>query len=340
MDYIDESYIMQIASRLALFQKKDKSLYTFRCPYCGDSQKNKLKTRGYLFAKGNKTLYYCHNCHKSCLFQTFLKDLDNNLYKEYQLEKFKGEYKVKKPILPKVTNRPKGWDLSSQEDDLLSKIMDRTDKLEQDHIAVKYLMDRKIPRDKWSRIYYLDDISKIVQLQPSYKDRIKGKESRLIFPYYNDGKLVAVTCRALEKNPIKYLTVKLNSEIPLIYGLEYIKMDKPIIVVEGPIDSLFLDNCVAVSGSSFKKILQYLPVQQMRVVLDNQPRNKEIVKEYNKVIKNNMNIFLWPSNVKQGSDINDLILEGWNKERIQEMIANNTYNGMEAEMRFILWKRS
>ena len=47
MDIIDVKYINLISSRLSKFKRVKPNLYNFRCPICGDSQKNKNKTRGY-----------------------------------------------------------------------------------------------------------------------------------------------------------------------------------------------------------------------------------------------------------------------------------------------------
>ena len=57
--------------------------YRFRCPYCGDSQKSKMKARGYVVEKWGKQLFKCHNCGLSKSFDQFLKDMDADLYAEY-----------------------------------------------------------------------------------------------------------------------------------------------------------------------------------------------------------------------------------------------------------------
>ena len=46
--FVDIKYIGLLSPNLSQFKKKKDGLYNFRCPYCGDSQKNKLKARGYL----------------------------------------------------------------------------------------------------------------------------------------------------------------------------------------------------------------------------------------------------------------------------------------------------
>ena len=99
MSYIEEKYIGLVSSRLDKFVKKSKT-YNFRCLYCGDSQINRNKARGYLYTIKNSYNYKCHNCGKSCTFSTFLKDLDSTLHDEYVFEKFKSGGKSNLTLIP------------------------------------------------------------------------------------------------------------------------------------------------------------------------------------------------------------------------------------------------
>ena len=85
MDLIDSKYIGLISSRLLKFKKIKADLYTFRCPLCGDSKKQKNKTRGYIFphTKSQNFLFKCHNCGASMSFGNLLKQLDVVIYKQY-----------------------------------------------------------------------------------------------------------------------------------------------------------------------------------------------------------------------------------------------------------------
>ena len=89
MSFIDSKYIGLISVRLQKFSKKKEGLYTFRCPYCGDSQKNKNKTRGYIYKHKNDHNFKCHNCGASKSFTNFLKDQDVVLYDQYVMERYK-----------------------------------------------------------------------------------------------------------------------------------------------------------------------------------------------------------------------------------------------------------
>ena len=57
MSYLDTKYINLASASLQKYKKVKNGLWTFRCPYCGDSKKNKNKTRGYIFSvKGDHVL--------------------------------------------------------------------------------------------------------------------------------------------------------------------------------------------------------------------------------------------------------------------------------------------
>ena len=89
MDYVDSKFIGLVSSRLEKFKRVKSNLYNFRCPICGDSKKNKSKTRGYLYNVKANTNFKCHNCGASMSFNNFLKQIDPAVQKQYALEKFK-----------------------------------------------------------------------------------------------------------------------------------------------------------------------------------------------------------------------------------------------------------
>ena len=101
-NYVDLKYINILSARLEQFKQKGKNLFNFRCPYCGDSQKDKTKARGYLYAVKNDMFYKCHNCGIGTNMPNFIKDRDQKLYSEYCFEKFK-----KKPKKEEVDFKPK-----------------------------------------------------------------------------------------------------------------------------------------------------------------------------------------------------------------------------------------
>lgn len=335
--YLDLKYISLISGRLSLFKKKDVHLFNFRCPLCGDSSAKKNKTRGYFYrvSKKNVMSMKCHNCGVSMYFSTFLKTFDSTLYQSYLLEVFKDD----KPIVVEENVVDFKVDENRFEPvTLLDKLLDRLDTLPEDNEAVQFCLKRKIPKNVFNRLYFIDDMHKIETLSYKYLNKIPSNEPRLVMPFYDmQGKLEGLTCRALRGEELRYVTVKIVDDGLMIFGSELVNPNKRVYVTEGPIDSLFLPNAIAVGGVAFDKISRLaIPKENMIIILDNQPRNNEVVKQYLKYIKNGYNIFVWPQNMIE-KDINDLVLAGY--QDIPALIEERFSKGLEAEMRITIWKR-
>jgi transcription elongation factor Elf1 len=140
MLFIEHKYISLLSNRLQRFTRLNEKSYNFRCPLCGDSQKNSYKARGYIYQKKDKMLFFCHNCGASMLFGNFLKQIDNNLYNEYSQEMF----------LNKERPKEKDVDITKIEHpkfriDSPLKYLKKISQLEPDHPVKRYVMRRKIP---------------------------------------------------------------------------------------------------------------------------------------------------------------------------------------------------
>ena len=322
MDLVDSKYIGLISSRLQKFKKVKTDLYNFRCPICGDSQKNKNKTRGYLYQVKNNTNFKCHNCGASMSLNNFLKQMDTTLHKQYTLEKFKEghtgknfvveepKFDFKKPVFKQSIDLPKASSNS---------------------VAKEYLEKRKLDPDKF---YYAEGFKRWTNTQKKTFSTIGRDEPRIIIPMYGEDKnLIGFQGRALDKSPNKYITIMIQEEAPKIYGLEKINRDLPIYLVEGPFDSTFVTNSVALCGSDGD--IRCLEGSSIIFVYDNEPRNREIVGRIERCIERNESVVIWPSNVKE-KDINDMVLAGHD---VQSVLESNTYSGLEAKIKFNNWKK-
>jgi|TARA_Y100000052_G_C2952499_1_gene88170 transcription elongation factor Elf1 len=330
-NYVDLKYINILSVRLEQFKQKGKNLFNFRCPYCGDSQKDKTKARGYLYAVKNDMFYKCHNCGHGTNMPNFIKDRDQKLYSEYCLEKFK-----KKPKKEEVDFKPKFDKVEFDDLNLGMKISD----LKDTHPAKKFVLDRKIPRDKLDLLYCCNRFMTLVnRVKPgTFKDVTKDYP-RLIIPFYDEsGKLFAFQGRAFGKEQPKYITIKLDESKQKVYGLERVNFLQPIKVVEGPLDSLFLDNCLASAGADLKNVKKSLPEDQITYIYDNEPRNREIIKHMYSVIDKGYSLVIWPDDLKH-KDINDMIISGLTSEQITDIIHNNTFSGLAATAKLDFYKR-
>jgi len=323
-----------MSSRLGRFTKKKDDLYNFRCPICGDSQKNKSKSRGYVYRKKNDYFYMCHNCGISITFYNFLKQVDPTLLKEYQLERYTngetGNNNYPKPSFDEFKTEQPVFKEKIQLPSIAS--------LEEDHFARKYVQQRKIPIELQNSLYYANDFKQFVGSFGIEKD-IPDGDKRLVIPFYDKEKnLIAFQGRALGESKIRYITIKLHDDVKKIYGAERIDPEKKIYVFEGPIDSMFIKNSVATADSHLEAITDVFDKSSVVLVFDNEPRNKEIVKQIERAIDNHMNVVIWPEMIVE-KDVNEMVLNGFSTDEIQDILDNHTHQNLRAKMEFINWKK-
>jgi len=322
MDLIDSKYIGLVSSRLQKFKRVKADLYNFRCPICGDSQKNKNKTRGYLYPVKNNTNFKCHNCGASLSFNNFLKEIDPTLHKQYIMEKFKEghtgknfvveepKFEFVKPVFKKKLDLPKASEVP---------------------IAREYLEKRKLNPEKF---YFADKFKEWTNTQKETFNTIGRDESRIIIPLYDlESNLIGFQGRALGPSPNKYITVMLSNESPKLYGLEKVDSSKTIYIVEGPFDSTLVENAIAMCGSDVD--IRSFGWSDYIWVFDNEPRNREIVNRISKTIDRGDKVIIWPTNIQQ-KDINDMVLAGIN---VMDVLKSNTLSGLEAKIKFNNWKK-
>ena len=125
----------------------------------------------------------------------------------------------------------------------------------------------------------------------------------------------------------------LDDDAPKIYGLDDINDKFPVFVTEGPFDSTFVSNSIAMCGSDGD--VRRWGVNDPVWVYDNEPRNREIVKRISDTISRGEKVVIWPSNIVE-KDINDMVLGGHN---VMEVLQSNTYSNLEANLKFNTWKR-
>ena len=331
MDLIDSKYIGLVSSRLQKFKRVKADLYNFRCPICGDSQRNKSKARGYLYPVKNNTNFKCHNCGASLSFNNFLKELDPVLHKQYTLEKFKEGHTGKNFVVEEPKFNFQKPDFFTKREN--SKNLKKLDlpKASENSVAKEYLEKRKLNPEKF---YFADKFKEWTNTQKQTFDTISRDESRIIIPMYDtDSNLIGFQGRALGPNSVKYITVMLSDDAPKIYGLDQINISKPIYIVEGPFDSTFVENAVAMCGSDID--IRSFGWCDYIYVFDNEPRNREIVNRISKIIDRGDKIVIWPTSIEQ-KDINDMVLTGLN---VMDVLKSNIYSGLEAKIKFNNWKK-
>jgi hypothetical protein len=275
-----------------------------------------------MYVMKNNTNFKCHNCGASLSLNNFIKKLDTTLHKQYTIEKFKEGhtgrnftaeepvFNFKKPVFKKKLDLPKA---------------------SEDPVANKYLVERKLNPD---RFYFTDSFKKWTNSKKQTFDSTYRDEPRIIIPMYDrDKDLIGFQGRSLIPNSVKYITVMLNDHSPKLYGLDNVDEKQPIYIVEGPFDSTFVENAVAMCGSDVD--IRSFDWSDHIWVLDNEPRNREIVNRIAKLIDRGEKVVIWGNNIVE-KDINDMVLAGHD---VMSMIKLNTYAGLEAKIKFNTWKK-
>ena len=319
-------YANLVSSRLEKFKQVRTGVYTFRCPYCGDSEKYKNKTRGYFFTKKSGLVFKCHNCGVGRSFSNFLKDNAQDVYDEYVLERYKSgltgkgrnvadpEFSFEKPTFKKKGELKKVSELNKK------------------HPAYEYIVNRKLDP---SLFFFTDQFCKWTNEQkPTFKS-IKKDQSRIIIPFIDkDGSWFGYQGRSLDPNDkMRYITIMFDEDRSKIYGLDRINESKSVYIVEGPFDSTFIQNSVAMAGSDVDP--RTFGWSDYIWVYDNEPRNREIVNRISKTIDRGDNIIIWPKGIEQ-KDINDMVIAGHD---IMSILTMNIYSNLKAKIKFNYWKK-
>jgi transcription elongation factor Elf1 len=331
----DTKFLNFLSSRLDRFKRVRDNLWNFRCPLCGDSSRNKRKARGYVYQKQTDLFYKCHNCGSGLSIGNLIKEIDSNLHKQYVMERYKagetGKRKTKEPEFkfetPKFKPKKTTIDLPSIES------------LPKEHYARVYCEGREIPQQFMDKIFYAEDFKNwaLSVCQVDYSN-LMGKEPRLVIPFFDrDNQLIGAQGRALQESKIRYVTVKVHEDAPKVFGLERWNSDQHTYLVEGPIDSLFLPNCLAMAGADMSD-LSILDNTKTTLIFDNEPRNFQIVKSMIRSLQDGWKIVVWPNSITC-KDINDMVLTSIRDARLVEIINTNTYSGQRGEWEVKSWKK-
>ena len=335
MSYIDTKFLNLLSTRLPKFKRKSENLFNFRCPHCGDSKKSSSKARGFVYRKKNDMFFKCHNCGVGQTLGNLIKFLDPTMYKEYVFERFKdGKVESEKPefdFTPSKILKSK----TANEKQLDS--LKRFDQLVTTHPAKKFVFDRLIPKEHWDKFFFCSKFFEWTNsIVPNKFPSLQYDHPRVVIPFYDRaGNFFAFQGRAFGKEQPKYITIKFDETKQKIYGIDRIDLNKPVMITEGPIDSLFLDNAIALAGADAVVNIQHT---QCTMIFDNEPRNEHIVNRMKTAVDKKFNLVIWPESLKY-KDINDMIIAGMSSTKVSSLIHSSTYCGLEAHQHINNWKR-
>lgn len=335
---VDLFWINKISYKLDSFKEIKTSrqkLFNCRCPVCGDSKKKTSKKRFFLYEKSGVINVTCKKCGYGRSFYNFMKEIFPDLFEEYKktliTERFRLNKHKYKEVESVVETEPVKKRVLSEIPGCVS-----IDELPEDHPCVKYLESRCLIKYKDKFLFSEDFL--VTAKGFSYRKVDEGSfpsDSRLIIPFREkDGTIKALQGRSLDKNPsLKYITIKTDESNDKIYGLESLDPSKTVYCIEGPIDSMFLDNCIATCDSNLTK------AEADFYIWDNQPRSRDIVKLMKSAIDSGKGVVIWPDMGDSKTDINELIIQGIDKKDIMNMIKERSFKGLRAKLEFVGWKK-
>ena len=323
--HVEIKYLNLLSTRLERFKQKKPYLWNFRCPYCGDSQRNKTKARGFVFQLKGELMYKCHNCGVSVPFPKLLQDLDPELYKEYRMEKFVSPKRTDMRKVERiVSNKP------TFETNILQDLIPLSN-LNNTHPAKRYILERKLPTEA---LYFTEKFKEWTNsIKPNTFEDTDNDEPRIIIPFRDkEGNVFGYQGRSLRPSSVRYITILLQEDKPKIYGLNKLNYEETTYITEGPFDSMLLPNAIAMAGADCTP-----PdgLDSWVFVYDNEPRNKQITNRISKHISDGDSVVIWPSDIKE-KDINDMVLAGHN---VHEIVSSCTYSGLTATLKLNDWRK-
>ena len=328
--WVDKKYAGQLSLYLVEFKQLQKNVWNFRCPICGDSKKKKFKKRGYLFEHKGTILFKCHNCGNSLNLYSFIKLISTDLAREYLLEVYCND-KKETELLSELSKETHTNDINIKHDNELLKPFKKLADLKISHRAVIWAKERLIPEKYFSVLRFTNNYSVNIENNPENK----YSDERIIIPFNDSsGELLALQGRAIYKQgKLRYKTTILKG--PKIFGVDSTDITEDVFITEGPIDSMFLNNSVAVAGaSSFKIVDDYIPKDKQVFIFDNEPRNPDIIKMMKTVLIMERRLVILPRSLPK--DINDMVLKGHNVEQI---VRTNIVSGITGNLKLQEWRR-
>lgn len=321
LDKYDE---LEFISRLNLPKQRRVPIgFNFPCPLCKEG-KSKNKRRAFILTN-NKRHYYnvfhCHNCGINLSFKNFLKEVDPVLFEEYK----EKEKRVKLEKLKTSTlGKNKSIDNTLEYDLKYIKLSKDFIPVEENLTALKYCQKRKIPKKVIENMYYCKEGSIL-------DDDVMSEYDMIIFPFYDHNKVYGYQGRSIFK---KFFYTN-SIEGFKVYNLFNVNLEEPVYIFESIIDSLFTENSIAMIGSDLSEFLTK-KIKYPIFVHDND-FTEITLNKIEKDLNNGFKVVIFPEDLKE-KDINEMILNGWTKQKIKELLEKNTYSGFNGKIRVGLLK--
>lgn len=342
--YLDHKYVGFASTRLKNFARKGQGLYLCACPACGDSKRKSKAAHCYLFETRDGIRAYCHRCGWSVSMGRFLRTIDEEMYRDYLMERFDDGSRERERIVEEVA-RSAPVPRSVPE---WRRGLERVDLLEDDHPARLLVESRGIPRDRWPELWHAQDFPSWASSVVDDPERYSGlrSEPRLVIPFTSGDTLAGFQGRSYEPDArVRYITASVDQTAPFLYGLDRLGPGD-VVAVEGPIDSTFLRNGVASGGGVITRELKRAGIDQSRVIVayDNEPRSPHTLRKMERALAAGYRVFVWPEGVAD-KDFNDwhstLLRRGVRSpiDVIMRAVNERSFSDMEADLEITSWRK-
>lgn len=330
--WCDDKYLRLVSGQLDQFKYLAPQKSRFRCPFCGDSARNKLKARGYTFPKQQTIIYKCHNCDIALPFGAFLKRLSRALFNEYIIENFREQAPAPIVISTPIIARRLPI-LFAGVEQLSSASLTAALQPVRDYVTT-----RQLPDSALTRLYG-------TMIGHTWLASLVGREKAgaivdglpyLVIPLrLPNHEWYGAQMRLLTRK--EYLTFRWGHDHLRVFGLDDCDRTTLTYCVEGPLDALCVPNAIAMCGSDILSGLDRLhesgmPVDNRVLVWDNEPRNPQITKHLRQAIAAGERVVIWPRALPK--DVNDMVSAGYD---VVSLLATHTYRGLAAELEYRQW---
>jgi len=308
------------------------NVYQGCCPICREGKSWGRKKRLYYIVK--KNVVCCHNCGWFSNTFNWIKKVSNlsNLEIISQIKKFDNN------IIPNLEDKPIKIENTALPEDCVNLLdTPQMEYYKKSHTIIQkahdYISSRRLDTA----------INRPKAFFVSLKDRVH--KNRLLIPFYDfSGNIIFYQSREIlnRKNSIKYLS-KIGGEKSLFNvdkidtNLEY------IFIFEGPIDSCFVKNGVALTGIQERSKEHFSNLQKTQLnqfklhkkiwVLDSQWKDKASLNKSKILLSQGETVFIWPEELgKRFKDFNEICIAGKLDKINPNLIIKNSYSELKGKI--------
>jgi hypothetical protein len=314
--------------------KKMHNRLNFACPYCGDSSDDILKKRGNLFWDSLHYHCYNHGCNIHKDLGNFINDfipggLDasdriaisdyvkintHKKQKDFLNENFE---KIKNLAIPlSVFYTKTGTRPISIESEIYEYLKDR--------LLIKSLCNFSYCRGKLYVLNLTSDKKAVIGFQ--IRNMLKLNSSKYLT--YNIEKMYQV-CRMKTDETTASDEMQAMNNISTIFGIMNVDFLSKVTVFEGPLDSFFMPNSIALCTVD-RKLAGLTDIPTVRYMFDNDKAGRESMLD---LLKKGQQVFLWSKFIKEQGlseyklkDMNDLIKICFTKKLNSHKYINNYFS--------------